>query len=981
IKQLLRQGRLLLLVDGVNELPSDPGRVMVNQFRELYQKTCPMIFTTRELSAGVDLGIAQRLEMQPLTEPQMQQFVMAYLPTQGERLLRQLSGRLREFGQTPLLLWMLCEVFKSGENNLNNLNLGKIFQVFTKAYVTSSIRNHQVSSLKGDIQPLSDRRLWSNAMKYLASLMMDGDSPVDFRVVIPKDEIIQKFTVLFKDETEPAKVARDCLDDLLNYHLIQNRNADNVEFLHQLIQEYYAAEYLWDLLKNDRLSDTKLQHSYLNYLDWTESLALMLELVESEEQAVRVVRLALEVDLRLGARLAGAVKAQFQKKTVGILIETIKQLKISEPKALEIFRNIGAYYAVQALSQSETYLDTGLDVIGTESPAKSNIEKSSHTVKCLNEYEAEKEDLFTKSLRQSINYQKPHDRIVLVWGLWSFGEISEQELFDHLKRDFNACNYWLRLMIIKNLNQIVSEEAIDILIHTLNDPYVDLRFEAAKALGKIGSEKAIDPLICALKDSHYDVRINAAWALGKIGSEKAVDPLICALKDLDYDVRRNAAEALGKIGSEKAIDPLICALKDSHYDMRRNAAWVLGEIGSEKAVDPLIHSLKYEVEVRFIVEALLESLFKIDEKKQNFIFFLYLVAGWILSKIYYKKVYKLLILIFRLAAWILGKIGSKKVYQFLILFLRLAVLISNEADNRKYLDSLIFSDVFLYTTVPLNLNLINALGWIGGEKAVESLILTLNDSDNYVRKNAVDALGWIGSEKAIEPLILALNDSDSYVGRDAAEALGWIAKNAPNLPTLTQQLPHLLTLIPTEASQEALSVITTIQTRCKYYNYGIAQIPLQETENNADPVEYTLNELTKAIKKMSDAPKYDLRGAKIDKLIDNIGVYNENNFAPEQKQNLADAAKEIQDLLDQLAKTYPSATEAEAKDIVKATFEEIKTNHPDKWKILWTQILNPERWLNGGKAALSEATKHYAENSVILKVTIAFFDGFSADEE
>jgi predicted NACHT family NTPase len=49
IKQLLRQGRLLLLVDGVNELPSDRGRVMVNQFRELYQKTCPMIFTTQLL--------------------------------------------------------------------------------------------------------------------------------------------------------------------------------------------------------------------------------------------------------------------------------------------------------------------------------------------------------------------------------------------------------------------------------------------------------------------------------------------------------------------------------------------------------------------------------------------------------------------------------------------------------------------------------------------------------------------------------------------------------------------------------------------------------------------------------------------------------------------------------------------------------------------------------------------------------------------
>ena len=123
IKQLLRQGRLLLLVDGVNELPSDRGRAQVNQFRELYQKTCPMIFTTRELNAGGDLGIAKRLEMQPLTEPQMQQFVMAYLPTHGERLLRQLSGRLREFGQTPLLLWMLCSLFEQSEQIPPNLNI------------------------------------------------------------------------------------------------------------------------------------------------------------------------------------------------------------------------------------------------------------------------------------------------------------------------------------------------------------------------------------------------------------------------------------------------------------------------------------------------------------------------------------------------------------------------------------------------------------------------------------------------------------------------------------------------------------------------------------------------------------------------------------------------------------------------------------------------------------------------------------------
>jgi hypothetical protein len=62
-----------------------------------------------------------------------------------------------------------------------------------------------------------------------------------------------------------------------------------------------------------------LKPEYLNYLKWTEPLALMLELVEDEAQAVRVVRLALEVDLRLGASLAGAVNQSAEQVFSGWL--------------------------------------------------------------------------------------------------------------------------------------------------------------------------------------------------------------------------------------------------------------------------------------------------------------------------------------------------------------------------------------------------------------------------------------------------------------------------------------------------------------------------------------------------------------------------------------------------------------------------------------------------------------------------------------
>jgi hypothetical protein len=62
----------------------------------------------------------------------------------------------------------------------------------------------------------------------------------------------------------------------------------------------------------------RLKRDYLNLLKWTEPIALMLALVNEEAQALRVVKLAMDdVDLMLGARLAGEVKASLQPKTVG----------------------------------------------------------------------------------------------------------------------------------------------------------------------------------------------------------------------------------------------------------------------------------------------------------------------------------------------------------------------------------------------------------------------------------------------------------------------------------------------------------------------------------------------------------------------------------------------------------------------------------------------------------------------------------------
>lgn len=96
--------------------------------------------------------------------------------------------------------------------------------------------------------------------------------------------------------------------------------------------------------------------------------------------------------------------------------------------------------------------------------------------------------------------------------------------------------------------------------------------------------------------------------------------------------------------------------------------------------------------------------------------------------------------------------------------------------------------------------------------------------------------------------------------------------------------------------------------------------------------------------------------------------------------NLDATLTEIAQILARLQQNHPTATPTEAEDIIEAEFTEIQNNQPHKWQIFRQQLLNRERWFNGGKAALSETAKHYVDNSVILKAGLAFFDGFSADE-
>jgi HEAT repeat protein len=714
-------------------------------------------------------------------------------------------------------------------------NLGMVFRAFTVGYG---------DRIKQDVTLSKDSRAWwGRLLQYLAFKMTCGESLTELQVAISRREAEQILVEFLRGKVE---FADDCavqwLGDLLKHHLIQISN-DRIEFRHQLIQEYYAAEWLLGLLPS--LSDARLRQGYLNYLKWTEPLALMLELVESEEQAVRVVRLALEVDLRLGARLAGAVKYGFQEKTVGLLVQEIEERKIPNLYAIELFGKTRSDVAIKFLIQSIKYRD-----------------------------------------------------------------------------------YLMHMSETKVLGKFDSVKVIELLIQSLKDRDSNLRRNSVEILGNIGSEKVVDDLILALKDQSSDVRGRAARALGIIGSEKAVEHLTIALEDQDSYVMLSATNALKNFVNKKGVEPMTLAIKDDDFDVlvnksHLNEAQKIGELASGKTVENLIQAIKYKnfvargKAIEKIGKSSFEEAFMLTESYKIEESFVRRAAADALIKIDSEKATKYLIQtlkdrdtdVRRNAVNALGKIGSEKATKYLIQTLkdrdidvrRDTVNALGKIGSEKAVEHLI--QTLKDRDIDVRRDAVNALGKIGSEKAVEHLIQTLKDRDIDVRRDAVNALGKIGSEKAVEHLIQALKNQDFFVRRDAVKALGKIGSEKAvehliqelkeqnnyhmllvtaqsleiivaadrNLPSLTQQLPHLLTLIPTESSQQALSVITAIQSRCKYYNYDIAQTPLPPEDNPNPTIGNTYN-------------FYDKVGQVVEKLTvqrDNIATQNNQKTAPE----------------------------------------------------------------------------------------------------
>ncbi|MBD1826018.1 HEAT repeat domain-containing protein [Microcoleus vaginatus GB1-A2] len=977
VDDLLLDRKLLLLLDGVNEMPSQKRRQELQLFREENSDT-PMIFTTRDLALGGSLGIEQQLEMCALTQPQMREFVHKHLPQHGDLLLGQLRDRLPEVAETPLLLKMMCEVFENtGEIPQSK---GELFQKFDRQY----------DEFKGVPSVSEDfRRFKSDLLQQLAFVMFQGDSqrPTDGWVAISrrKAEGILKCWLRDEEEQEPLKKAKKWLEDLRKHHLLQvAAKPEEIEFHHQLFQEYYAGRALLKLFDEkhpDAIDNERLQHFYLNYFKWTEPLAFMLSLLRDQVQAVRVVRLALDVDLMLGARLAGEVQREFQQCTVGLVdgldvpgwlkVELLGEARSDEaiPRLLELVEdsdsdvrwrvadalgNIGSEVAISRLLELVEHSDS--DVRWSVADALGNIGSEVAISRLL-------------KLVEDSDYD-------VRWSVAdSLGKIGDQAAIEGWLKLVKDSNYSLRSRAADALGKMGNKAAIKGLLKLVKHSDYDVRWSAAEALGKMGNKAAIERFLKLVENSDSDVRRRAANTLGNIADKTAIEGLLKLLENSDSDVRSSAADALGNIGDKAAIKGLLKLLEDSDSDVRWSAADALGNIGDKAAIKGLL---------KVLVE---DSDSDVRSSAAN-------ALGKICDKAEIEELLKLVkhsdYDVRTSVAEALGKIGGQAAIKRLLELVKdsyyyvrgKAAEALGKIGNKAAIDGLL--ELVKDSNYDVRWRAAEALGKIGDEVAIPGLLKLVKDSDYYTRGKAAEALGKIGDEAAIKGLLKLLEDSNSGVRWSAADALGNIAKHHTEKVAL--HLPHLLNLIPSASGKEVHRAILAIQTACKYYNYEIRQLRLAphpakppQPKDLLAKIDETTQQIHKTTKEMSDKPTQDFSNSSFYAPFnfgDNHANQAQNITFTTQQSSPEAALNAVVQIIQALEKKYTNVQdEQQARKIIDAEFKVIKEQKP----IEWQNLISLKRLYNGGKKAAVKVGEHFTESNPWGKGLVAFIEGVSED--
>jgi HEAT repeat protein len=504
-----------------------------------------------------------------------------------------------------------------------------------------------------------------------------------------------------------------------------------------------------------QISDRELQSNYLDHVDRTDEVASLLAQIEDKDLALRIINLALEVDLILGSKLISSASPDIQ----AIIVEKVDQLDVPIALKLKLWHQTKSKAALPHLQSifflKLHYQDAGYNL--TESSIAAIIDIDPEIALILLR-ESQYDSRFAESAALLLAKIAPNEAIEPLarfldspyftsnWdgkhlAMQALGEIGTDEAINKIREFLEDRCHWSERAYIHGLGIVAESAMIDHLVYLLSQPEdtEDLCSEAIEALQYVG-ERMFDCLHRALYWLKFDE--DRTYPFDKIleilfewDHERTTVSLEGAIQSYDPTVKVRAAMALSSsciLITDRNILTLLSTLISSETEVQieiacyiREIIRILNSIGYEKA------DISPELITQAILETkpiLIKNAHHPDQSTRN------------------RVIHK---------------------------------LFNSEPDEQEVISNLLDSGISLtyFKNDTVEVRAVAKISKAGGESALPVLLQLIDDPDLKIREAAVQGIVGLGSE-TILPILLELAANNELVTSLISE-LGDLTRHDP----------------------------------------------------------------------------------------------------------------------------------------------------------------------------------------------------------